>query len=124
MKYFLDTDIIIDYLKGVEKTVISIESVLEEKDAIFFTSVIVIAELYSVRLDKNEREIIEHLLKSIEVISVDYDMAIIAGALRARYKRGLADCLIAASAKKIGAVIVTRNQKDYRTMRMKIMTPW
>lgn len=124
MKYFLDTDILIDYLKGVKKTVDYINRILDKNNTVFFTSVIVVAELYSVHLDKNEKTLIENVFSSIEVVSVDYEVALIAGDLRARYKIGLADCLIAASAKKMRATIVTRNQKDYRVMRVKVITPF
>lgn len=123
MSYFFDTDVIIDYLKGVDKSLNLIDDILEKGKDIYI-SVIVVAELYSVNLKPSDKKTLINLFNSIEIIPINYQLAIKSGELRAKYHRGLADCLIAASVKELKSTLITRNKKDYELMGLKVITPF
>lgn len=123
MNYFFDTDVIIDYLKGVDKSINFIDNILEKGKNIYI-SVIVVAELYSINLKPSDKKILINLFNSIEIIPISYQLAIKAGELRAKYKQSLADCLIAASTKELESILITRNKKDYELMRIKLIAPF
>lgn len=116
----VDTDVWIDYLRGVPLAVAFV-SALPERVAI---SAISVAELHvGVRGDKKadpEQVALDALLSSLEVIALSDDMARSGGILRRDYGRshgvGLNDALIAATAQALGAVLYTLNMKHFPSL--------
>ena len=75
------------------------------------------AELYAgVRKGEESRKL-EVFIETFEVISLNKNIAKIGGLYRNQYKpshgTGLADALIAATAKEIGALVITFNTKHF-----------
>ena len=68
------------------------------------------------------------LLNSIEEVRIDGEIAVAAGRYRnklcASHGLLLPDALIAASAKQVGAVLVTLNKKHYPMKDIKIQVPY
>ena len=87
----VDTDVIIEYLRGSEHAIVFLES-LERRPA---TSVICVAEVLAGVRDEAEQEAIECFLQTFDILSVDDAIARLGGHYRKTYAKshgtGLAD---------------------------------
>jgi hypothetical protein len=112
-RYLLDTDILIEYLWGEQQAADFVESL----SGVLLLSIITVAELYSGIRDALEEKSIEQFLLAFEVIAIDESIARRAGLLRRDFRQshgiGLADALIAASAEKAQATLVTFNERHF-----------
>src|SRR5438552_11541581 len=94
----IDTDLIIDYLRGYRSAVDYIEQLTEEPA----TSVVVVAELYAGVKDGTERTKLERLLSMTKMVQITAAIAVEGGLFRRRFAKshgvGLPDALIAATA--------------------------
>ncbi len=121
--YLVDTDVIIDILRGVKG---SKEFLLDLSKEGLFLSVISMAEIFS---GKETRDPIKHekilrFLSHFEVVPLTQEIAILGGAIRRDYQIGLADALIAATAIHNGLTVVTHNTKHFeRVEGLKILKP-
>lgn len=110
--YLIDTDVIVEYLRGRQQAIRFLESL----EGTLHTSAITVAELYSGVRD-DEREALDQFLSVFNVVPVDDTLARTAGLLRRdfrpAYGTGLADAIVAVSAKAAGAVLVTFNQRHF-----------
>jgi predicted nucleic acid-binding protein len=112
-KVLFDTDIIIDFLRGIigaKKIMASIKD-----DDMPCCSVITVAEIRA-----GMREIEEHatmsLLGSLDVLTIDSNIAQLAGDLKRKTRQqqlALDDCFIAATAIIHQAILITHNPKHY-----------
>lgn len=112
-KVVLDTDVLIDLLRGREPTRTFLQEVAAS--SIPCCSVISVAELY-VGMRPGEEERTGVLLDGLVIFPVTREIAEAAGRFKQRSRsRGveLADCLIAATAFLEGAALATGNVKDY-----------
>ena len=112
----LDTDILIDFLRGHDKAVSFVNANL---DRIILSS-IVVAELYAgVRGGKGDAEqvVLENFLSLFRVVPISGDVAKLGGLYKRDYGRshgvGLADAIVAATATLEGAELKTLNAKHY-----------
>jgi len=112
-RYLLDTDIIIEYLRGQRKAV----AYLEALEGALYLSAITVAELFSGVKGEEEEQALEQFMLAFQVVDIDDRVAKKGGLYRREYLRshstGLADALIAASAESIGALLVTFNARHY-----------
>jgi len=112
-RLLLDTDVLIDYLRGVRVAVEYIES----RNGTLTVSSITVAELFAGVRDGDERSALTAFLSAFEVIPVDRAIAERGGLLRrdhgGRHGTGLADALIAATAEQAGAWLVSLNRKHF-----------
>lgn len=121
--YLVDTDVIIDILRGVKG---SKEFLLDISNEGIFLSVISMAEIFS---GKETRDPIKHekilrFLSHFEVVPLTQEIAILGGAIRRDYQIGLADALIAATAIHNGLTVVTHNTKHFEKVEgLKILKP-
>lgn len=109
----VDTDIIINFLRGREKAKVFLLSLLDEST--IYCSAITVAEIYA-GMKKNEKQKTDALVDSLHIIDVNKEIAEKAGEYKRNEKRQsleLDDCLIAASAFVKGAVLATGNGKHY-----------
>ena len=125
-RYLIDTDIIIDHLKGVERARDFLKQIKTEEAEILY-SVITKAELYA-GIRSKEEENMAALLGSMKDVGIDGEIATAAGRYKNKYHAShgllLPDALIAASAKHMGAVLVTLNKKHYPMRDITIKTPY
>jgi predicted nucleic acid-binding protein len=109
----VDTDVLIDYLKGNSLAVDFIEQNIDQVSVCSIT----IAELYQGIRNKREKEILDLFVSELRVFSITGDIAIRAGLLRKEYGKshssGLADCIIAATAMSHGMKLATLNLKHF-----------
>ena len=112
-KLLIDTDIIIDFLRGFDKAVRYIKSHSEE----IVLSVITVAELYAGVKGNDEHEELDDFIALFPILQITTEVARIGGLYKREYFKshgvGLADGLIAASAEIHDAVLKTLNIKHY-----------
>lgn len=109
----IDTDILIDFLRGKETARKFLLSVVEENT--LYCSVITVAEIYA-GMREEEKEKTGDLLDSLNIEEISRAIAEKAGRYKHQIKRQtleLDDCLIAASALYTKALLVTGNGKHY-----------
>ena len=109
----VDTDILINFLRGREKARDFLLSALRESN--LCCSAITIAEIYA-GMKEHERERTEELIDGLTVIPVDRAIAEKAGQYKGSIKSlglELDDCMVAATAFLRKAVLATGNGKHY-----------
>ena len=109
----IDTDVIIDYLRGQADAVAYLEALAETQ----VLSAITVAELYAGVREGTERTTLNDFITAFEIVPVDEAIAVRGGLFRRDYGKshgvGLADALIAATAEMRGTALVTLNQKHF-----------
>lgn len=119
----LDTDVLIDYLRGEPRAIIY----LEDRAEPLLLSSITVAELFAGVRDGEERNALNNFVRAFEVVAVNLEIAERGGLLRRDYKKshntGLADAIIAATAEHERASLVTLNGKHF-PMLDGVVTPY
>lgn len=117
MAALFDTDILIDYLRGLPQA----EQALEDDDLNAFASVITVAELYQGVRDGEERTKLDELVEDLVVLEIDTDIAREGGLMRRTYRHshgsGLDDCLIGATANHYDLTLKTLNTRHFPMVR-------
>ncbi len=112
-RLLLDTDVLVDYLRGYPEAV----SFLEARTEALLLSAITVAELFAGVREGRERTALLTFLTAFELIPVGREIAERGGLHRRDYGRshstGLADALIAATAEHAQARLVTLNRKHF-----------
>lgn len=110
----IDTDVLIDFLRGRSQAVTYLENLIEES---LLISSITVAELYSGVREGKEREVLDTFFLAFEIVPINEEIAIKGGLYRRDYGKshgvGLANALIAATAEVKQAHLVTLNQKHF-----------
>ena len=113
----VDTDVWIDFLRGIPQAVAFV-SKLPNDVAI---SSISVAELYAGVRDGVESQALKDLLDTLEIIDLNRDIAQAGGLIRREHGKthgvGLNDALIAATAVNRNACLHTLNVKHYPSLR-------
>jgi len=116
-RYLVDTDVIINYLRGKDKSKGFLMKIIDGEVVGFF-SVITEAELLSGARDTKDEASIYDVLDVMKAIEVGRDIAITAGKLRrkyyAAYNTELPDAIIAATTKERRLILATANEKHFR----------
>ena len=119
----IDSDVLIDYLRGHPAAISYLENLTERQ----IVSVMTVAELYTGIREGNERQALEELLKTFEIIPVTEKTAIIGGLFRRTFLKshgvGIADAVIAATAEVESATLATLNKKHF-PMLSKVIVPY
>jgi len=109
----LDTDVLVDFLRGHSKAVAFINA---QSDRIILSS-IVVAELFAGVRGDAEQVVLEDFISLFRVIPVDAEIAKTGGLYKRDYARshgvGLADAILAATAESENAELKTLNTKHY-----------
>ncbi|MCX9014425.1 MAG: type II toxin-antitoxin system VapC family toxin [Candidatus Methanoperedens sp.] len=115
-RFLVDTDIIINYLKGGRKAKDFLMGIIDDRIAGFF-SVITEAELLSGARNADDESAIYSILDCMEGIEVERNIAVTAGRLRQKYyavyRTELPDAIIAATASEYDLVLATANEKHF-----------
>ena len=119
----VDTDILIDYLRGHPEAGAFLESRLDEVSI----SAVSVAELYQGVREGRERTLLARMVSALTVLPLTTEIAERAGLFRRDHRAttgcGLADCLIAATAARHGLELATLNGKHF-TMLDHVVTPY
>lgn len=109
----LDTDVLIDYLRGQAKAV----AFLRKTRRRLLVSALTVAELHVGVREGAERKVLDDFLALMEVVAVTPEIARLGGLWRRDYGKshgtGLIDALIAASAELGGSTLATLNEKHF-----------
>ena len=116
-RYLLDTDAVVDYLKGVASTITLIQQ-LGQQGHQLSTCDVVVCEVHTGLASPQQRSQAERLLSALEYLPTSRAAAQHAGEWRATYRaQGVqlpaTDCLIAAVAHEHGAQLITANLRDF-----------
>lgn len=123
MTYLVDTDFVVDYLKGKLQVVDTLNTLVEKGLAI---SIITYGEIYEgIYFGKNPKSAEKGFLAFLRVVdilllnrTVMKRFALIRGDLRQKGKLiGDPDILIAATAIVHGLALLTRNKKDFQKIK-------
>lgn len=125
MNFLLDTNVLIDYLEGIEPRKSFLQKYLFED--VLYISPVTIAELRP-RTSKTDQEKLEEFIHQGKVVYVDLEIGFAAGEYRGQFatktkKVYLIDCLIAATCKVHNLTLITNNVKDYPMKDIKILKP-
>lgn len=115
--YLLDTDVLVDFLRGHKKAVTFVNTC----SARIILSPLVVAELYAGVKGNAEQAALADFVSLFRVIPVSTEIAE-AGALHKRdygksHGVGLADAILAATAEAEGAELKTLNRKNYPMLK-------
>ncbi|MBK7016634.1 MAG: type II toxin-antitoxin system VapC family toxin [Sulfuritalea sp.] len=109
----LDTDILIDYLRGQVKAV----AFLKKTRRHLLVSALTVAELHVGVREGSERQVLDDFLGLMEVVAVTPEIARLGGLWRRDHGKshgtGLIDALIAATAEISGCTLATLNEKHF-----------
>ena len=112
-RLLLDTDVLIDFLRGQPQAV----QLLEDTDCEFYVSAVSVAELYVGVRDGREREVLDQLVGLLQTIEISTEIAQQAGLWRREYSKshgtGIIDALIAACADASQVPLATPNVKHF-----------
>jgi tRNA(fMet)-specific endonuclease VapC len=109
----VDTDVLINFLRGAEKTRTYLAALLAEAE--ISCSAITVAEIHA-GMKEHERAKTEELFDSLTIVDVTREIAERAGTYRRSIRSHsleLDDCLIAATAYVKKAALATGNSKHY-----------
>ncbi len=117
-KLLFDTNVLIDYMQGLGKALLFLE---QNKDHDWYISTINITELYAGIRNSEEEKMISMLLQLFTVLSIDSDMAILAGKYKQQYGKShgvcIADATIAALTLTNNLELVTCNKKHFPNLK-------
>jgi len=118
-KWLIDTDIIVDYLRGNPQATKFLEKTIP--NSFCAISTITIAELYVGVREGTERPILDQFIKEFHIVVMNERIAERGGLFRRDYGKshgvGLADAIIAATANEIEARLITLNKKHYPMLK-------
>ena len=113
IKLLIDTDIFIDFLKGMSPA----KAVFRSRDIDIYCSILTKKELLSkLGLKDSERKKIINILKGLKIISIDPDISLKYSDLLAKYHDNCLqppDAIIAATAWSKKLPLLTRNRKHF-----------
>ena len=119
LKAFFDTNILIDYLNGVDAARVE----LERHSDRLISAVTWMEVLIGVRSDEEE-DVVEMFLRDFTVVDTTRRVAREAILLRRRSRMKLPDALVWASAQTESALLVTRNTKDFPAADPGVRVPY
>ena len=112
-KIIIDTDVLIDFLRGNKKAIDFIDNFSSH----IMLSPIVIAELYAGVKDENELEILDNFISLFHIVPITSAIAKAGGLYKRDFGKshgaGLADAILAATADIEKADLKTLNVKHY-----------
>ena len=119
MRALFDTNILIDYLNGVDEAAIEIARPAER-----LVSIVTWMEVLAGARDDSEEEVIEMFLRDFRVVDLTRRVAREAVEIRRARRIRLPDAIVWASARAESAALVTRNTKDFPKTDPKIRVPY
>lgn len=118
-KLLIDTDVIIDFLRGDVKAKKFMENDIIESSC--YISMITIAELYGGVREGKEKEVLDYFIQQFEKVEINEKIALKGGFYRRNYGKshgvGLADAIIAATADEIDVKLVSLNKKHFPMLK-------
>lgn len=125
-KLLIDTDVLIDHLRGLHQAKQFLRERKETGDMLH-CSTISCAELFA-GVRPKEEPLISALLSILKAVIIDEKIAEQAGLYCRQYAKShsllLPDALVAASAKSVDAILVTLNRKHFPMKDIAVLVPY
>ena len=124
-EYLIDSDILIDYLRGFEKARVFL--IKENRRRILYISAINVMEVYSGKdaIKFKYQKLLNEFLSSFKIIELNERIAKMAGLIHIKYNTPFADAAIAATALEYNLILITRNIKHFKEIKkLKIIQPY
>lgn len=115
---FFDTNILIDWLFGRAPAIAELSRYPRHRISRIVWTELLAGEPVATR------EGIRTLLQPFEVVEMDQRTALVAADIRHRTRMKLIDAMILATAQVNGAVLVTRNTKDFPATMLGVRVPY
>lgn len=115
---FFDTNILIDWLKGRQQAILELSRYNRHR-----ISRIVWTEILAGEALEHRGEI-EQMITPFEIVEIDARIASAAADIRHRSRMKLLDAYILATAQVNGAILITRNTKDFPAEMPGIRIPY
>ena len=116
-KFLVDTDVLVDFLRGEEKAVIYINRHAKK----IVISAISVAELYAGVRENEERQELDEFVELFPILPVTIEIAKTGGLYKRDFFKShqlsLADAIIAATAKTYEADLKTLNTKHFTMLK-------
>ena len=113
----LDTDVLVDYLRGYPEAI----RYLNTRAELVILSAVTAAELYAGVQEEDDLARLDEFLSQFPVVPITNEIARVAGLFKRDYHRshgvGLADAIIAATAQTQDAELKTLNIKHYPMLK-------
>ncbi len=119
MKALFDTNILIDYLSGVDASETELARYRER-----LVSIVTWMEVLAGARSAEEQDVIEMFLRDFRVVEVSRAVAREAVAIRRAQRVRLPDAIIWATAREESALLVTRNTKDFPKNEPGVRVPY
>jgi predicted nucleic acid-binding protein len=119
MKALFDTNILIDYLAGVEEAEAELKRYRDR-----FISVVTWVEVLVGARSVEEEDVVELFLRDFQVVDLTRAVAREAVSIRRSMKMRLPDAIILASARTRSALLVTRDTKDFPKADPAVRVPY
>ncbi len=119
MQALVDTNILMDYLPGV--------AAAREEQSRFqrpFISWVTWMEVLVGASDRQEMQRLEAFLSGFQIVAIGRPVSELAVAIRREHRIALPDAIILASARHQGAILVTRNTRDFNTDDPGVRVPY
>ncbi|HUQ42810.1 MAG TPA: type II toxin-antitoxin system VapC family toxin [Candidatus Limnocylindria bacterium] len=125
MRYLLDTSFAIDYLRGQGDAIARMEQLFADGDDVFVNDV-VICELATGMASEGDPRV-QAFIRALEYLQPGPEVAAVAGGFRSEARRrgqtlSVPDALIAACADSVGALVLTRNVRDFALTPVRVAT--
>jgi predicted nucleic acid-binding protein len=108
MKALFDTNILIDYLNGVEASKVELGRYRER-----LISIVTWMEVLAGGREDDELDVIEMFLRDFRIVEITRPVAREAVEIRRTHRVRLPDAMVWAAARSESALLVTRNTKDF-----------
>ena len=116
--YALDTNAIIYYVTDESRACKRLVPIIQDPDVRLIVPAIVVMELWSApHAPLEQMDVIRNFLATATIVPLDGPLAQAAGMLRRGNKFKTGDACIAATALSYGAILLTRNVRDFRRVR-------
>ena len=110
-KILIDTDFVIDLLRGYTRRINLLISKIEKGEVKTFISYISIIELYTGEVNAEKEAILTELISFLDFLPLDLTLSKLAGNFKRKYHLGLADSVIAATSYNYKIKLFTFNIK-------------
>ena len=124
--FLVDTDILIDHLRGQPEARGLLEGAIEEGVRAYCSSITKV-EIYA-GIRTGEEEETQALFEILESIGVDDRIALLAGRYLNQFAKShgleIGDAIIAATTKVMGVCLYTRNRRHYPMDDIEVMAPY
>ncbi|MBI5452577.1 PIN domain-containing protein [Candidatus Gottesmanbacteria bacterium] len=115
-KILLDTDFVIDLLRGYTKRINNLITRIEKGQIKAFISLISVIELYAGEDSEEKETIITEFLSLLDIIPLDFILSKSAGNIKRKYNLSLADAIIAATSSYYKIKLFTFNLKHFQNI--------